>query len=130
MMRNKMQNREKLSVVGDKCRDWHAWEEEEALCKTAQITTQLKDGASRTVSKRTEQCSLHRMGFESRGPTIVPLLNARHRAAHLPWARDHRDWSMKDWKRVARRNESCFRLLNANGRLRIWHQAHESLDST
>ncbi|GFT51043.1 histone-lysine N-methyltransferase SETMAR [Trichonephila clavipes] len=30
-----MQNREKLSVVGKKCRDLHAWEGEKALCKIA-----------------------------------------------------------------------------------------------
>ncbi|GFU00144.1 hypothetical protein TNCV_1989611 [Trichonephila clavipes] len=30
-----MQNWEKPSVVGEKCRDLHAWEEEEALCKTS-----------------------------------------------------------------------------------------------
>ncbi|GFW63731.1 HTH_Tnp_Tc3_2 domain-containing protein [Trichonephila clavipes] len=45
----------------------------------AQITTQLNDGASSTVSKRTVQRSLHGMGFGSRRPTRVPLLNARHR---------------------------------------------------
>ncbi|GBM03927.1 hypothetical protein AVEN_185420-1 [Araneus ventricosus] len=49
----------------------------------AQITTQLNQGASLTVFKRTVQRSLHRMGFESHRPTRVPLLNARHRAAFL-----------------------------------------------
>ncbi|GBM55977.1 hypothetical protein AVEN_45126-1 [Araneus ventricosus] len=64
----------------------------------AQITTQLNQGASRTVSKRTVQRSLHRMGFGSRRPTRVPLLNARHRAARLAWAREHREWTLEDWK--------------------------------
>ncbi|GFW22167.1 HTH_Tnp_Tc3_2 domain-containing protein [Trichonephila clavipes] len=53
----------------------------------AQITTQLNDGASRRVSKRTVQCLLYRMGFRSRQPTRVPLLNARLQAARLAWAR-------------------------------------------
>ncbi|GFT30722.1 HTH_Tnp_Tc3_2 domain-containing protein [Trichonephila clavipes] len=44
----------------------------------AQITTQLNDGASRTVSKRTVQLSFHLMGFGSRRLTRLPLLNARH----------------------------------------------------
>ncbi|GFV13614.1 HTH_Tnp_Tc3_2 domain-containing protein [Trichonephila clavipes] len=66
----------------------------------AQITTQLSDGASRTVSKWTVQRSLQRMGFGSRQPTRIPLFNARHRAAHLAWAK-YRDWSVEDWKRVA-----------------------------
>ncbi|GFU41291.1 HTH_Tnp_Tc3_2 domain-containing protein [Trichonephila clavipes] len=49
----------------------------------AQITNQLNDGASCTISKWTVQRSLHRMSFGSRRPTGVPLLNARHRAARL-----------------------------------------------
>ncbi|GFV85495.1 hypothetical protein TNCV_3773191 [Trichonephila clavipes] len=35
-MNNKMQNREMLSVVGEKYRDLYTWEEEEALCKTVE----------------------------------------------------------------------------------------------
>ncbi|GBM83163.1 hypothetical protein AVEN_43663-1 [Araneus ventricosus] len=67
----------------------------------AQINTQLNQGASRTVSKRTVQRSLHRMGFGSRWPKRVPLLNACHRAARLSGAREHREWTLEDCKRVA-----------------------------
>ncbi|GFX55099.1 HTH_Tnp_Tc3_2 domain-containing protein [Trichonephila clavipes] len=49
----------------------------------AQITTQLNDGASRTVSKRTVQRSLLRIIFGSRRPTRIPLLNARHQGGRL-----------------------------------------------
>ncbi|GFW26438.1 HTH_Tnp_Tc3_2 domain-containing protein [Trichonephila clavipes] len=65
-----------------------------------QITTQLNDGASRSVSKRTMLFtdSLHRMGFGSRRSTRVPLSNAHHQAACLACAREHRDWSVEDWK--------------------------------
>ncbi|GFW66664.1 HTH_Tnp_Tc3_2 domain-containing protein [Trichonephila clavipes] len=59
----------------------------------APITTQLNDGVNRTVSKRTGQHSLHRIGFGSHRPTTVPLVNARHRAACFTWAREHRDWN-------------------------------------
>ncbi|GFV63353.1 HTH_Tnp_Tc3_2 domain-containing protein [Trichonephila clavipes] len=94
----------------------------------AHITTQLNDGANRTVSKRTMQRSLHGMGFGSRRPTRVPLLNARHRAALLAGEREHRDRSIEDWKQEAWNDESRFRLLNAVGRQRIWCRAHEALD--
>ncbi|GFT31492.1 uncharacterized protein TNCV_608981 [Trichonephila clavipes] len=70
------------------------------------------------------------MGFGSRRPTTVSLLNARHPAACLAWAREHRDWSVEDWKRVAWSDESRFRLLNADGRLRISRQSHEDMDPT
>ncbi|GFX33108.1 uncharacterized protein TNCV_5042761 [Trichonephila clavipes] len=68
------------------------------------------------------------MGFGSRRPSRVPLLNARHRAARLARVREHRDWSVESWKRVAWSDESRFRLLIADGRLRIWRQANEAMD--
>ncbi|GFW67982.1 transposable element Tc1 transposase [Trichonephila clavipes] len=70
------------------------------------------------------------MGFGSDRFSRVPLLNARLRAARLAWAREHRNCSVEDWKRVAWSNESRFRLLNVYGRRRIWRQAHEVMDPT
>ncbi|GFV37886.1 HTH_Tnp_Tc3_2 domain-containing protein [Trichonephila clavipes] len=93
----------------------------------AQITTQLYDGASRTISKRIVQLSLHRTGFESRRPMRAPLLIAHHWAARLTWARHEarsstfRDCRVEDWKRIARSDESRLRLLIADERLRIRH---------
>ncbi|GFT67305.1 HTH_Tnp_Tc3_2 domain-containing protein [Trichonephila clavipes] len=58
----------------------------------AQITTQLNDVAIRTVSKWTVQTSGNRQ------PKRVPLLHARHREARLACAREHRYWSVEDWK--------------------------------
>ena len=74
----------------------------------AQITTQMNDGASHTVSKKTVQRSLHLKVFGNRRSTRVSLFNARHRAALLAWAREHREWSLEDWKRVAWTDESRF----------------------
>ncbi|GFT27995.1 HTH_Tnp_Tc3_2 domain-containing protein [Trichonephila clavipes] len=68
------------------------------------------------VIKRTVQRTLHRMGFGSRRPKRVSLLNARHRAACLTWEREPRHCSLEDWKGVAWNDESRFRLLNAEGR--------------
>ncbi|GFY23559.1 transposable element Tcb2 transposase [Trichonephila clavipes] len=79
-----------------------------------QITTKFNDG--------------HRIGFGIRQPTRVTLVNVCHQAARLAWARDYRDWSVKNWKRVAWIDESSFRLLNTNGKLIRWRKAHESMD--
>ncbi|GFU82469.1 hypothetical protein TNCV_4506111 [Trichonephila clavipes] len=49
----------------------------------AQITTHLNYGDIHTVSKRTVQYQLHRMGFGRRRPMRIPLLNAHHRVARL-----------------------------------------------
>ncbi|GFY13780.1 HTH_Tnp_Tc3_2 domain-containing protein [Trichonephila clavipes] len=60
------------------------------------------------VSKFTAQRSLHPMGFGSRRPTGVPLVNASHWAARFAWAREHRHRSVEDLKRVAVSDESRF----------------------
>ncbi|GBN62545.1 hypothetical protein AVEN_259773-1 [Araneus ventricosus] len=88
----------------------------------------MHHGASRTVSKRTVPRLPHFLGFGIRRPTRVPLINASHRAARLVWAREHRKWTLEDWKRVAWSDESRFRLLHEDGRLRIWRQALEAMD--
>ncbi|GBN20419.1 hypothetical protein AVEN_216108-1 [Araneus ventricosus] len=95
----------------------------------AQITTQFNQSISRTTSKRTIYRSVHGIGFGSRRPTRVPLLNAHHWAARLDWAREHREWTVEDRERVAWGDESRFRLLHFKGRLRIWRQADEAMDS-
>ncbi|GFV67797.1 transposable element Tc1 transposase [Trichonephila clavipes] len=96
--------------------------------RLAQIITQLNEGASRTVSKWTVQLLFHHMGFGRHRNARVPLRNARHRIVCLTWTIEHRDWNVENWKRVAWRNESRFRLLNSDGRLRIWHQALEAMN--
>ncbi|GFW73808.1 transposase domain containing protein [Trichonephila clavipes] len=58
-------------------------------------------GPSRIVLEHTVQRTLLDMGLRSKRPTRVPLLTKRHRQLRLRWAREHRDWSMDQWERVA-----------------------------
>ncbi|GBM19165.1 hypothetical protein AVEN_79881-1 [Araneus ventricosus] len=48
------------------------------------------------------------MGLCSRRFIRVPLLTKRHRQLRLQWAREHRGWTMDEWKRVAWSDESRF----------------------
>ncbi|GFY19391.1 HTH_Tnp_Tc3_2 domain-containing protein [Trichonephila clavipes] len=68
------------------------------------------------------------MGFRSRRSTCVPLLTALHKTLHLAWARQHRHWTVDDWKHVAWSDESRFQLNQGDGRERAWRQPHESID--
>ncbi|GFX54894.1 HTH_Tnp_Tc3_2 domain-containing protein [Trichonephila clavipes] len=94
----------------------------------SQTLTQLNGGASRTVSTRNVQHSLHHMSFESHRPAKVPLFHVRNRAASLVWEREHINQIAENWKRISWSNESSLRLFNAEDRLRIWRQAHEARD--
>ncbi|GBN80718.1 Transposable element Tcb2 transposase [Araneus ventricosus] len=70
------------------------------------------------------------MGFQSRRPTRVPLMTAQHKSLRLAWARQHRHWTVDDWKHVSWSDESRFQLYRADGRVRVWRQPHESMDPT
>ncbi|GBM78387.1 hypothetical protein AVEN_79107-1 [Araneus ventricosus] len=72
----------------------------------AQLTAQYNAGASASVSEHTVQITLLDMALCSRCTTRVPLLTKCHRHLRLQWAREHRDWTMDEWKRVKWSDES------------------------
>ncbi|GBN32159.1 hypothetical protein AVEN_136397-1 [Araneus ventricosus] len=72
-----------------------------------------------TCSEHTVQRTLLDMGLCSRHPTRVPLLTKRHRQLRLQWAREHRDWTMDEWKRVAWSDESRFLIYHVDGHVRV-----------
>ncbi|GFT10568.1 transposable element Tc1 transposase [Trichonephila clavipes] len=55
------------------------------------------------------------------------LLTKRHRQLRLRWAREHHDWSMDQWERVAWSDESRFVIHHADGRIRIRRLSDEQL---
>ncbi|GFW51847.1 HTH_Tnp_Tc3_2 domain-containing protein [Trichonephila clavipes] len=68
--------------------------------------------------------------FGAEKPPRVPLLTARHKALRLAWARQHRHWTVDDWKHAAWSDESRFQLNRADVRVRVWRQTHDSMDPT
>ncbi|GBO07077.1 hypothetical protein AVEN_55626-1 [Araneus ventricosus] len=62
-----------------------------------------------------------------RRPTRVSLLTKRHRQLRIQWAREHRDWTMDEWKRVAWSDESRFLIHHVDGRVRVRHLPGEQL---
>ncbi|GBL99227.1 Transposable element Tc1 transposase [Araneus ventricosus] len=63
----------------------------------------------------------------SRRPTRMPLLTKRHRQLRLQWAREHRDWTVDECKRVAWSDESRFLIHHINGRVRVRRLPGEQL---
>ncbi|GFV09731.1 transposase domain containing protein [Trichonephila clavipes] len=85
----------------------------------AQLTAQYNARPSRIVLEHTVPRTLLDMGLRSKRPTRVPLLTKRHRQLRLRFAREHRDWSMDQWERVAWSHESRFVIHYADGYTRI-----------
>ena len=55
------------------------------------------------------------MGLRSRRPVRVPMLTRVHLQKRLQWAREHQNWTMEQWKKVARSDESRFLLHHVYG---------------
>ncbi|GBM52227.1 Transposable element Tc1 transposase [Araneus ventricosus] len=89
-------------------------------CQTmSQLTAQYNAGPSTSVSEHTIHRTLLDMGLCSGCPARVPLLTKRHRQLRLQWAREHRDWTMDEWKRVAWSDEYRFLIHHVDGCVRI-----------
>ncbi|GBN90008.1 Transposable element Tc1 transposase [Araneus ventricosus] len=93
----------------------------------AQLTAQYNEGSSASVSEHTVQQALLDMGLCSRRPTRVPVLTKRHCQIRLQWAREHRDWTLDEWKRVAWSDESRFLIHHVDGCVRVRHLPSEQL---
>ncbi len=96
--------------------------------KVTQITTRYNQGMQNTISEHTTRRTLKQMGYSSRRPHRVPLLSAKNRKRRLQFTQTHQNWTIEDWKNVAWSDESRFRLRHSDGRVRIWHKEHESMD--
>ncbi|GBM87441.1 Transposable element Tc1 transposase [Araneus ventricosus] len=67
------------------------------------------------------------MGLCSRRPARVPLLTKRHRHLRLQWDREHRDWTMDEWKRFVWSDESQFLIHHVDGHVRVRRLPGEQL---
>ncbi len=92
------------------------------------ITTRYNQGMQNTISERTTRRTLKQMDYSSRRPHRVPLLSAKNRKRRIQFAQAHKNWTIEDWKNVAWSDESRFLLRHSDGRVRIWHKEHESMD--
>ncbi|GBN05507.1 Transposable element Tc1 transposase [Araneus ventricosus] len=93
----------------------------------AQLIAQYNAGSSASVSEHTVKRTLLDMGLCSRRPSRMPLLTKHHRQLRLQWGREHRDWTMDEWKRVAWSDESRFLIHHVDGRVRVRHLPDEQL---
>ncbi len=67
-------------------------------------------------------------GLQQQKTTPMSLLSAKNRKRRLQFAQVHQNWTIEDWKNVAWSDESRFLLRHSDGRVKIWHKEHESMD--
>ncbi len=80
-----------------------------------QITTRYNQDIQNTISEHTTRRTLKQMGFSSRRPHRVPLLSDKNGKRRIQFTQTHQNWTR-------------FLLRHSDGRVRIWHEEHESMD--
>ncbi|CAG2247929.1 unnamed protein product [Mytilus edulis] len=72
------------------------------------------------LSLRNVNRRLNCANLRARSPVKRPLLTLRHRQARHQWSRDHRNWTLRQWRRVHWSDESRVLLHHIDGRMRVW----------
>ena len=68
----------------------------------------------RNVSRSTVSRHLKEFNLRARTPAVKPQLSERHVHERLQWARNHRHWTLGQWRRVCFSDESCFEVGRGN----------------
>ena len=81
--------------------------------KDPKATSKEIKAASGSVGSKVSSTTVRRVilaaGLKAYRPVKKPLLTKQHRAARLEWAREHRNWTVDDWKKVSL---ICLRFSN------------------
>lgn len=67
-------------------------------------------GASGDCSTRTMQRTLNRIGCKAMKPGRRPFVNASQAQRRMQWAKDHRGWTVNDWKNVLWTDETVIEI--------------------
>lgn len=82
----------------------------------AEIARELQDENLADVSRSTVTRRLHDVELFGRIGIKKPLISKKNKKARLQFAKDHKNWTVEDWKKVAFSDESKFNLFGGDGR--------------
>ncbi len=91
--------------------------------KTTVELTAMFDSESKSISTRTMQRELKGLGLNSCVALRKPLISEANRKKRLQFAREHKDWTLEQWKKVMWSDESKFTLFQSYGRIRVRREA-------
>lgn len=90
--------------------------------------TKIKDALNLDCSPRTIQRRIREAGFVSCKPIKKPLINERNRLKRLAFAKEHLDWTPRQWRAVLFTDESKFNMFGSDGNFRVWRPQGKRFD--
>lgn len=82
--------------------------------------------SGKTVSAQTIRRNLNAIGHHGRIPRKKPLLNAKHKANRLSFAKTYKDKEGNFWSKVLLSDETKINLFGSDGIKRVWRRAGEA----
>jgi len=103
----------------------------EALRVPTRVAQQIGNEAlpGRRISTQTVRRHLHERGLRSRIRARVSILTTVHRRTRLRYARNHRNWMVRQWRNVLFTDKSRFCLFENDARIRIWRRRRERFEA-
>ena len=77
---------------------------------------------NRRLSTKTVRNRLLCAGYYARRPNRCSMLTPRHKAGHLFWCQQRRDWNLRSWRKIHWSDKIRFLLHMTDGRVRVWMQ--------
>lgn len=101
----------------------------ERLMTNKQVKTPKQAAAAinKPVSEWTARRALRRIGLVSAVKQKKPALSDKNVKARLKFSKDHKNWSVDDWKRVIWSDETKINRFQSDGKEYYWHRPHETL---
>jgi transposase len=81
------------------------------------IVKTFAESTGKVICKNTMKSTLYEMGYNSRTALRKPNVSERNRKIRLNWTRERRLWSIDNWKKVVRSDESRFKLFQNDGKI-------------
>ena len=92
-----------------------------------EVTRALQVVINQPLSSETTRRHLKKAGMKAVVKKKEPLLTARHKRERMDFGLAHKDWTVKDWKRVVWSDETKINRLGSDGRKWAWKKAGEGL---
>uniref|UniRef100_A0A087XEF9 Transposase Tc1-like domain-containing protein n=1 Tax=Poecilia formosa TaxID=48698 RepID=A0A087XEF9_POEFO len=89
-----------------------------------QVNATQRHISATTVKRRLES------GLHGRIAGRKPLLRKGNKQKRLVWAKEHKEWTLDQWKSVLWSDESKFVIFGSNHRVFVRCRKHERMDST
>lgn len=91
------------------------------------LRAELLESGGTNISVTQVKSRLRRAGLFGRVSARKPFLREANRKKRLTWAKDHKDWTPADWRRVLFTDESKFEVFGSKRRLYVRRRPRERM---